>query len=298
MPALMKMPRERSAILQALLVTLLWSSSWVLIKWGLEDLPPVTFAGLRYVLAFSILLVVFLARGGRRELGSLSRRDWGELAVLGLIYYTLAQGAQFIGLSLMPANTLSLMLSLSAVVIALLGLAWLRERLSALQWSGVFLSLAGAFIYFGGFGSLSLAAWGIGALSVLSTSAGAVISRAVNRRQRLSPLLITMLSMGIGSLLLFGWGLATEPFPALGLYQWAIIIWLAAANTAFAFTLWSHTQRTLDAAQSGVIANTMLIQIGLLAWVVLGERLSAAGISGLLVVALGTVLVQVRSREN
>jgi len=34
--------------LQALFVTFLWSSSWVLIKFGLEEIPPLTFAGLRY----------------------------------------------------------------------------------------------------------------------------------------------------------------------------------------------------------------------------------------------------------
>jgi len=44
-------PRLR-AILQALIVTFLWSTSWVLIKIGLEDIPAVTFAGLRYFLFY------------------------------------------------------------------------------------------------------------------------------------------------------------------------------------------------------------------------------------------------------
>ena len=39
------------AVLQALLVTFLWSTSWVLIKFGLTGIPPLTFAGLRYSLA-------------------------------------------------------------------------------------------------------------------------------------------------------------------------------------------------------------------------------------------------------
>ena len=47
----LRSPRLR-AILQALLVTTLWSTSWVLVKIGLEDIPAVTFAGLRYFLAF------------------------------------------------------------------------------------------------------------------------------------------------------------------------------------------------------------------------------------------------------
>lgn len=285
-----------TAVLQALFVTLLWSTSWVLIKWGLEDLPPLTFAGLRYLLAFLFLLPVLLRRGGAGQLRALPARDWLTLAALGLVYYTLTQGAQFLGLAYMPANTLSLLLSLSSVSIALLGLWLLAERLNATQWAGVFVALAGAFIYFGSFGSLSTAAWGIGALAVLSNSFASVMGRAVNRRQTLSPLLVTVVSMGLGSLLLLGWGLATEPFPVLGPRQWLLIIWLAAVNTALAFTLWNHTLRTLSAVQSSVTNNTMLIQIAILAWLFLGERLAPIEIAGLLVAALGTLLVQVRRK--
>jgi drug/metabolite transporter (DMT)-like permease len=43
------------AVLEALFVTVLWSSSWVLIKTGLRDIPPLTFAGLRYAIAAAIL---------------------------------------------------------------------------------------------------------------------------------------------------------------------------------------------------------------------------------------------------
>ncbi len=44
------------AVLQALFVTFLWSTSWVFIKLGLTDIPALTFAGLRYSLAFLCLL--------------------------------------------------------------------------------------------------------------------------------------------------------------------------------------------------------------------------------------------------
>ena len=44
------------AILQAVFVTFLWSTSWVLIKRNISEIPPLTFAGLRYSIAFLILL--------------------------------------------------------------------------------------------------------------------------------------------------------------------------------------------------------------------------------------------------
>ena len=44
------------AILKAIFVTFLWSTSWILIKWNIHQIPPLTFAGLRYTIAFLILL--------------------------------------------------------------------------------------------------------------------------------------------------------------------------------------------------------------------------------------------------
>jgi len=54
--AAMKSSPHTVANIQALLVTFLWSTSWVLIKYGLDEIPALTFAGLRYTAAFLILL--------------------------------------------------------------------------------------------------------------------------------------------------------------------------------------------------------------------------------------------------
>ena len=114
------------AVSQALFVTFLWSTSWVLIKIGLDDIPALVFAGLRYSLAFVILLLYALQRPNiRRELTTLTRRDWLWFILLGFIFYTVTQGAQFLGLSYLPAVTLSLMLNFTAVVVALMGILWL-----------------------------------------------------------------------------------------------------------------------------------------------------------------------------
>ena len=68
-----------------------------------------------------------------------------------------------------------------------------------------------------------------------------------------------------------------------------IVIWLAVVNTAFAFTLWNHTLRTLSAVESSIINNTMLVQIALLAWAFLGEPLTERQIAGMIVAGLGTL---------
>ena len=87
-----------AAILQALLVTFLWSTSWVLIKFGLDDIPALTFAGMRYVLAFLFLLPFFFRSGQAAQLKTLTRKDWLTLAGLGLVGGTRGSGAsQFCG---------------------------------------------------------------------------------------------------------------------------------------------------------------------------------------------------------
>jgi drug/metabolite transporter (DMT)-like permease len=131
-------------------------------------------------------------------------------------------------------------------------------------------------------------------VGVFSNAASAILGRQVNREGLLSPLAVTVVSMAVGALILLASGLAIQGLPRLSPTSWLIIAWLAVANTAFAFTLWNHTQRTLPAVESSIINNTMLIQIAILAWIFLGEALNRREILGLILAAAGALLVQLR----
>lgn len=124
------MPHHARAVSQALFVAFLWSTSWVLIKVELDEIPALTFAGLRYALAFVLLTPLLLRREARRALGRLTRGQWLLLVALGLVMFTLTQGAQFLALDRLPAQTTSLVLSFSPVVVAFLGMARLAGRSS------------------------------------------------------------------------------------------------------------------------------------------------------------------------
>jgi drug/metabolite transporter (DMT)-like permease len=88
--------------------------------------------------------------------------------------------------------------------------------------------------------------------------------------------------------------LSIEGIPKIDLMGWAIILWLAIVNTAFAFTLWNHTLRTLTAMESSIINGTMLIWIPIFAVTFLGESISRKEIIGLVAVGIGTLIVQLR----
>ena len=128
-------PRIR-AILQAFFVTVLWASSWVLIKFGLRnDMPPLTFAGLRYGMAWVCLLpFVLFKRESRSEFRQLSWKDWQRLIVLGLVFYTLTQGSQFLSLAYLPAAMVSLLLNLTPVAVGLSAAMFLSEHPTRQQW--------------------------------------------------------------------------------------------------------------------------------------------------------------------
>jgi drug/metabolite transporter (DMT)-like permease len=293
-------PPHLRAVLQALFVTFLWSTSWVLIKIGLKDLPALPFAGLRYTIAF-LCLLPFAARSGQLEpLRRLSAGSWTRLILLGLLFYSVTQGAQFLSLFYLPALDVSLMLSFTPVLVALLGIATLRERPEAVQWAGTGLYLAGVLVYFYPLflpqgEPIGLA---VAVVGVLANALSSIFGRHVNRSGELEPLAVTVVSMGVGGLVLLAAGLGTQGLPRLTLTHWAIILWLAVANTALAFTLWNHTLRTLSAMESSIINNTMLIQIAVLAWLFLSEPLSWRMVLGMLLAALGSLLVQVRWRPR
>jgi len=89
----------------------------------------------------------------------------------------------------------------------------------------------------------------------------------------------------------------TSEWAVLSLQGWGMILWLAVANTAFAFTLWNRTLRSLSATKSATISNTMLVQIAVLAQLFLGETRSTVSIVGVALAAVGALLVQARKRS-
>lgn len=285
-----------TAILQALFVVFLWATSWVFIKIGLHDIPPLTFAGLRYILAFACLLAMLAFSAAQKELRALPRRTWMRLILLGLLFYAGTQGASFVALAYLPAITVNLLWSFSSATVACLGILWLSEYPTLFQWSGILLAALGAGIYFYPVAVPQGQRFGVivAGLGILTNAVSSIMGREINRSSQYHPLVVTVVSMGAGSLALLAAGVIVEGWPTLGLPSWAIIAWLAVVNTAFAFTLWNRILRTLTAMESSIINGTMLIWIPVFAVVFLGERLAWKEAFGLVAVGIGTLIVQLR----
>ncbi len=288
-------PRTK-AILQALLVTLLWSSSWVLIKQNIQDIPPLTFAGLRYTLAFVLLIPSLIKK--KDELRSLKKADYASLFILGLVYYAMTQGGQFLTLKHLDAISFSLMLNFSAVIVAVFALIRGKESPMATQWLGMGIFLAGSLLFFLPQGQVqgSLLGYALALFTVLANAVSAIMGREANRSSRISTIVITAVSMGVGGIIMLVLGLIFQGLPSISLNAWLAILWLAAVNTAFAFWLWNKSLQVLTAVESSVINNTMMVQIAILAWVFLGEQVTPLGIVGLALATLGILFVNIKPR--
>jgi drug/metabolite transporter (DMT)-like permease len=289
-------PGHVKAVLLALLVTILWATSFILVKLAIKDIPSVTFAGLRYFIAFLCLLPFGLSRATKDEIRALYRYDWIKLLGVGLLYYSITQAAIFVGLSYLPAMSVNLILNISPILVTILGILLLAERPAFHQGLGVLVNLAGVLIYFlpvASFGG-AWAGLAVMVLALVGNSFSVILNRLVNKSQRYSVMTLTLITMGFGSVVMLAGGVLVQGLPPIPFSGWATIVWMAVVNTALAFTLWNYTLRTLHAMESSIINGAMLIEIAVLAWIFLGEAQTTVQIIGLVLAGTGGLLVQIK----
>jgi len=284
------------AVVQALFVTVLWSSSFIVIKFGLAEIPPLTFAGLRYSIASLILLVLIASQSKMRSsMKGRPRRWWGMLTLYGIVYITATQGTQFLGLYYLPAITFSLILNLTPIIVLIMAIPWLREQPSAVETGLILIGILGVILYFYplDFVGVSILGLTVGIISLLANSFSSIIGRAINRARDTPALVITGIMMSIGSIFLLLFGLVSEPIVSLSLTSWFYILWLAAMNTALAFYLWNKAMRVLRAIDMTLINSTMMPQIVILSIIFLGEYPNYLDWIGLIILAASVAAVQV-----
>src|SRR5262249_30696447 len=129
-----------------LLLCLIWGSTWVFIKLGLDDWPPFTFAALRFLLASAILWAVVLSR--RIPLPR-ARRDWAMMAGLGFIAFALNFGLIFWGESRIPSGLTAVLQSTIPAFGLVIAHHYLPgERITLARLIGVALGIAGVAVIF------------------------------------------------------------------------------------------------------------------------------------------------------
>jgi drug/metabolite transporter (DMT)-like permease len=139
------MSNERiNAIFKGLIITFLWSSSYILTKFGLQDVPPLSLVGLRYIIASIILIPIAFYKGEHlRITGYL----W-KLAFIGFLGYTIAQGLQCVWLFYLPSVTVTLLLNFIPVTVLILNFILTKRSPNRIQIMGMMLVIIGVYLFF------------------------------------------------------------------------------------------------------------------------------------------------------
>lgn len=286
-------PTPLMGVILAILASFLWATSFIYIKIGLEDLPPLTFASLRYLIGAVALWMFRLSRPpiARR----LDARTSLQLVVLGILLYALIPAFMFLGLDRAEAVTFNFVFQAGIpVVLALTAGYLLKEATSWWEWVGVGVVIAGMYVFFPAVpsGDEAIGVM-LAAIAAISIGGSNLIQRRVMRSGVISSLDATMLPMALGSVLLLGVALVVEDFPTLDADAIVLLLVLGIVNTAFAFTIWHSAMKVLNALHAGVIASAQIVEVAVLAWWFLGESLSSARIIGSIVVVAGIAVVHI-----
>ena len=281
------------AITEGLLLTIIWASSFVFIKMGLVYLKPMTLAGIRYFLAFMLLLPMMARHGGLKS--NSVRGHWMTLFLMGLCAYTIGNGTLFWGLKYLPATTGSFLFGLVPLPVLFLGILWLKEMPKRWQVMGLFITLGGSALFFSpGLSAKEPFAVGVVSLGVLSFSLYGILSRKLAKQGDVGIIPLTAIPLGFGGGLLLLLSLITEGMFSLSLAGLAVILWLAVINTVFAYLLYYHSLRVLTALELHVLLNLSPLGTAILAGLILGERLTPIQIIGMVMVVIGVTFVQWR----
>jgi drug/metabolite transporter (DMT)-like permease len=130
-------------LLPALFV-LLWSTGFIAAKYGLPYAPPLKFLLVRFSLVTALMTAVTLVTRAPWPTG---RRQIAHIAIAAWLVHGVYLGGVFVSISAgMPAGTSAMLVGLQPILTVFLARAWLGERITALQWSGLTLGLAGVYL--------------------------------------------------------------------------------------------------------------------------------------------------------
>jgi drug/metabolite transporter (DMT)-like permease len=281
-----------------LFVTFLWASSWVLIRIGLdeEQLGPIGFAGMRYGLAAIVLLPLAVPALMRARIRTVGRRTLGGAVLYGVVLFGIAQATQYVALDRLPAATVGLFMAMAPVGAVLLTLRARHETAGPGQLVGVTVLVLGVVAYFGLEQPPGDALLGIVAAVIMTVAVAwtAVLGRAqALAAGALGGIVgMTAVAMLAGATATIVTALVLEGVPVLSPRAWVIVAWLAVVHTALGFVLWNHGLRTLRAVEASALGDLTVVQIAILAWFVLGERLEPVQVIGLALALAGVAIVQ------
>jgi drug/metabolite transporter (DMT)-like permease len=282
--------RRTYALVSLILIMIVWGSTYVVTKAAVREIPPLTLAVLRYLIATAVLVPIAMARGGLMRLprplpvAPLVWMGLTGIAILtvgfnyGLVYGSASQGA--------------LVYALGPAAVAVAAVAGLGEALSTRRIAGILLSVAGAALVVAS-GEVDSAAPRplLGAFCMLAGVVAWAYYTVIAKRLADADQVVVIAwvsIIGTAMLLPLAAGeLLQSPTPRPTLGGWLGTLFLGAVGSAVAYVVYSRVLRELDASLVGTYFTLDPIVGVATAVVFLGEVLRGWQVVGGLIAILG-----------
>lgn len=284
-----------------LVLCAIWGSTWLFIKVGLQDLPPLSFAGIRFVIATLLLAGVLAAR---RPVLPRGGRDWTLIALAGLLSFTVNYGLLFWGEQYTSSGLAAVLQTTIPAFGLLIAHAHLPdERLTPAKAVGVALGIAGVGVIFSDqlYVEGPRALWGSVAIVVgaFSTAYGSVLVKAHGGHIDSTVIATGQMAFGLVPLLALGVWLEGNPLD----FRWTplalvCLLYLAVVGSALAFQLFYWLVRNIDVTKTMMIALVTPLVAVTLGRVVLGEELTWRTLAGGAGILAGIGLIMLPRRAD
>ena len=290
--ALFGIGTHRSAYIALTVLTLMWGTNWIAMKFALMHAHPVLFNVQRTWLA---VLTVFAVMAWHKRVTWPTA--WWPIIVTGFFQVTVNFGSTTMALASGGAGRTSVLVFTMPFWTMLIAWAVLHERVRGVRWFAVVFALIGLVFVVEPWrweGDLAAKLWAV--LSGFGWAAGSVATKYYQRRYRLDALSFLGWQMLVGVLPLtpLPWLMSLEPA------QWGpayavTLVWTAALSTAVGFLMWNAILRILPAGTASL--NTFAIPVIALvsSMLVFGERLTSSEWVGIGFIGAGLAILTLQA---
>ncbi|MCU7496483.1 MAG: EamA family transporter [Ignavibacteria bacterium] len=275
-------------------VCILWGTTYLAIRIGVGEWPPMLFAGLRWLLAGTILVLYLRAKGYRMP----GLKDFLNISVMGILLLGFGNGLIVFSEMTIPSGLAALLIT--TVPFWIVGLESLMPhgfRLNLKVILGLAVGLLGvAVIFWSDLSLLTEPAYMRGIISLLAAvflwALGTLYSKY--KRVSVAPLTSAAFQMLTAGFLLSSMGFifGEEHHLQAGFYGWMAFTYLVTFGSLLGYTSYIYAVSHLPVSFVSTYSYVNPVIALLLGWIVLGEKLNLSTLFAAAVILLGVVLVK------
>jgi drug/metabolite transporter (DMT)-like permease len=279
---------KTSDLIDFILLSAIWGASFLFMRVGAPEFGAFALIGLRTGIAACCLLPLFLMREGKAPL----IKHATSLTVVGVLN-------AFIPFTLLAYASISLTAGFTALInattplwAAMVGMVWLRAKLTPVQWWGLALGVAGMIVLTWGKVDFKPGGSGLAIVAGLVATLSYGFSTHFTKKNlsTLSPMGIATGSQTAGALLLLPFAIYFWPETMPSATAWGAAILLAVLATAFALTLYFRLISRLGGQKASTVTFLIPVFAAAFGALFLGESVSVSMLTGGLIVLAGTAL--------